>query len=796
MGSNNLAVDSISTMANRAVVSSYCPPVKPHAHSVQFYEDDSVLLEGVSQKIGSALGAGGVGIVIATGAHRDALAQRLAAWGVNVDVATSTGRYVTLDAAETLASFMVNGWPDEDRFSTLIGGAIVQATIATKQKHPQVAAFGEMVALLWAEGETDAAIRLEQLWNNLSQRHTFSLHCAYPMAGFANDGHGDQLRMVCAEHSQVIPVESFTSLRDEDERLRAITLLQQKAKRLETVAAEREALARDLAAELTDLRELHLLSTRLNHVNLPQIMQDVVSAVAKLQNTDMGLLSLLDAGGNDLRVGSSLGFSSGFLKCVERVPAGSGACGTCLATRARVIIEDTENDPGFAAYRAAARSAGFRAVHSTPLIDQTGNLVGVLSVHFRSAYRPTEREIRLTDLYARLAVSAIENARLFHEAQEEIARRRTAEEALRKSEEFARSIVESSVDSIQVLDIDGRIVYTGPRGPLSFRADSTEASNSPWIELWMTDEQPRAAKAITMAQTGGSARFQGHLSLANAATKVLDVSLAPIFDATARTERVIAITRDITELKAAQSALLEAEKLAATGRLAATIAHEINNPLEAVTNFIYLAKTSDGISEEVRGQLDIADQELSRITHIAQQTLGFYRDNSQPRWIDLQETIDSVLTIYERKMQYSRLTVIREIDPEVKVHIRQGELKQALSNLIANAIDAGRDGGQIWVRVRRSSDWTHPGGSGVQIIVADNGAGIGAEMKSRIFTPFFTTKAEVGTGIGLWVTKSLIEKQGGSIRFRSRQGDRSGTVMSIFLPVIASTTLSASGDCE
>jgi signal transduction histidine kinase len=244
------------------------------------------------------------------------------------------------------------------------------------------------------------------------------------------------------------------------------------------------------------------------------------------------------------------------------------------------------------------------------------------------------------------------------------------------------------------------------------------------------------------------------------------------------------ISREVTAVKHAQMALMQAEKLAATGRLAATIAHEINNPLEAVTNFIYLAKTSPGVPEEVCRYLEIADQELARVAQIAQQTLGFYRDNSKHRWVNMAELMGDVASIYQHKLRYKQLETVIEADRELQLYTRQGELKQVLSNLMANAIDASHEGGKLWLRAQRTRHWGNGMEEGVRITVADNGDGMPPEVQQRIFVPFFTTKADVGTGIGLWMTKNLIEKQGGSLRFRSRQGANAGTVMSCFLPLV------------
>jgi signal transduction histidine kinase len=241
------------------------------AHVVQFYGEDEFLLDELSRFIGTALGAGEAAVVIATKQHRDGLARRLQKWGLDTATAVAQGRFVPLDATETLAKIMPEGWPDRSRFVEVVGGVIARLTAGDNGEPRRVAAFGEMVALLWAEGKPDAAIRLEQLWNELAQTYSFSLRCAYPISSFHRQEHGELLLKVCAEHSAVIPGESYTALGSQDERLRSIAHLQHKAQALETEIAERrraEEKLRRNQAELECLVEqrtaaLRQLSSRL-----------------------------------------------------------------------------------------------------------------------------------------------------------------------------------------------------------------------------------------------------------------------------------------------------------------------------------------------------------------------------------------------------------------------------------------------------------------------------------------------------------------------------------------------------
>jgi len=182
------------------------------AHAVQFYGEDRFLLDELSRFIGTSLGAGESAVVIATKVHRDGLARRLKAFGLDTTNAVVQGRYVVLDAAETLNKITVEGWPDAALFTEVIGSVMATLTAAAGTERPHVAAFGEMVALLWLDGKPEAAVRLEQLWNDLARTCSFSLRCAYPMSSFYREEHGDLLLKICAEHSDVIPGESYTAL--------------------------------------------------------------------------------------------------------------------------------------------------------------------------------------------------------------------------------------------------------------------------------------------------------------------------------------------------------------------------------------------------------------------------------------------------------------------------------------------------------------------------------------------------------------------------------------------------------
>jgi PAS domain S-box-containing protein len=245
------------------------------------------------------------------------------------------------------------------------------------------------------------------------------------------------------------------------------------------------------------------------------------------------------------------------------------------------------------------------------------------------------------------------------------------------------------------------------------------------------------------------------------------------------------IVLDASERKRSEETLRKTEKLAATGRLAASIAHEINNPLEAITNLLFLMRNFCALEEPALGYVAMAEHEARRISEITQQTLRFYRQSTLPSRTNMSELIDSVLALYHGKLHALGIGVEREYDPSMDLFCFAGEVRQVLANLVANAIDAMPDGGRLLIRAQRSHNWKNPAQAGVRFAIADTGCGMDATVYSRIFEPFFTTKEVIGTGLGLWVSHEIIVKSHGLVHVRSRtahDGRAPGTVFEIFLP--------------
>ncbi|SEG65173.1 PAS domain S-box-containing protein [Bryocella elongata] len=261
----------------------------------------------------------------------------------------------------------------------------------------------------------------------------------------------------------------------------------------------------------------------------------------------------------------------------------------------------------------------------------------------------------------------------------------------------------------------------------------------------------------------------------------------PVFGEDGEVRAVATATIEVTHQKKSDLALMQSEKLAAVGRLAASIAHEINNPLESVTNLLFLAK-SESNNPVVREYLEIADRELRRVSIIANQTLRFHKQPSAPRAVDSDDLYNTVVSLYEGRLRHSAIRVERRRRAERRVVCFEGDIRQVLHNLVSNAIDAMPTGGRLLLRSREATDWAsgRDGSAprkGLVLTVADTGCGIDAMTLKRIFEAFFTTKGMSGTGLGLWISAGIMERHQGSLRVRSSTSPtHHGTVFAVFLP--------------
>lgn len=345
------------------------------------------------------------------------------------------------------------------------------------------------------------------------------------------------------------------------------------------------------------------------------------------------------------------------------------------------------------------------------------------------------------------------------------------------------AIVDSSEDAIASKDLNG-IVTSWNRGAERIFGYTAEEmigqSITKIIPPELYDDETRFLS--TIAAGGCIDHFETVRVKKNGEPVEISLTISPIRDESGKIIGAAKIAREITQQKRAERAMLMTERLAAVGRLAATVAHEINNPLEAVTNLIFLARNA-GDLESVSKYLSMAEEELERVSHLTKQTLGFYRETRGATGVRVGELVDSLLFVFTPRLRNRGITLVSEVNDDIEIQAVPGEIRQIIANLISNSIDALEAGGRLRIRVSSATQWDDVRRHGVRLTVADSGEGVPEEVRAHLFEPFFTTKKEVGTGLGLWICKSIIENHCGTIQVRSSTTPgKSGTAFSVFLP--------------
>jgi PAS domain S-box-containing protein len=343
------------------------------------------------------------------------------------------------------------------------------------------------------------------------------------------------------------------------------------------------------------------------------------------------------------------------------------------------------------------------------------------------------------------------------------------------------AIVESSDDAIMTKDLKGMITSWNRSAERIFGYTEEEMVGTSILTLIPEDLRSEEETIIRKIQSGERIDHYETVRLTKGGERLeVSVTISPLKDASGRIIGASKVLRTIGERKLMEKNLLQAEKIAATGRMAATIAHEINNPLESVLNLIYLARTNASDTSEVISFLNTAEQELLRVSHIAKQTLGHYREHSAALRVTLADLVTETLKIYEPKLVAGGIQIQTRFRSSSEIVLRKGEMMQVISNLITNAMYAMPSGGMLTAIVE---DAVESGRRGVRLTIQDDGEGISAHNLKRIFEPFFTTRILIGTGIGLWVATEFIKGHQGKIDVQTSQDAVShGTKMIIFLP--------------
>lgn len=415
---------------------------------------------------------------------------------------------------------------------------------------------------------------------------------------------------------------------------------------------------------------------------------------------------------------------------------------------------------------AMLRNLGLTASILVPLKSR-GKVLGAIRLLASGVRRFTQDDVRLGEDLARRAAAAIENAQLHRAVLDQDNRFRLAHAAARMGAWSWDIVNQRMTWSEEFRELHG----------LSHTSASTLGEGPGLIH---PDDRNRVLNEMQEAfDQGGEFVSLEHRAVRGDGSVFWVHSRGSIErDSDGNATGVVGIAMDITERRQAEEAMRKTEKLAAAGRLAATVAHEINNPLESIVNLIFLSRNAAELPPSVAEYLKTADEELARIAQIVRQTLGFYRESVGPRKTDVATIAAETVEMYRTRMSSRMLDCITDLEPGLYVHVVPGELKQVIANLVVNAIDATEPGGRLHVSVSRRAQK-------VEIAVGDTGSGIEIENLPHVFEPFFTTKSDVGTGLGLWVTKGIVEKQGGTILVTSSTAAKDhGTTITIALPLI------------
>jgi signal transduction histidine kinase len=377
--------------------------------------------------------------------------------------------------------------------------------------------------------------------------------------------------------------------------------------------------------------------------------------------------------------------------------------------------------------------------------------------------------------------------------------KRAAERALEQSEERFHRLVEATPLALLISDMAGRVIYTNAGVPRLLGIGQREVEEG-LVNLDRIMPPPEAAAEAGEGGRRTAVDLLVKMSLARPGETVERVCMhasgtaLPVLvgaailnpEAPAEERHLAAFLVDLSEQKRGEEVLRRTEKLAAAGRLAASIAHEINNPLEAITNCMYLLAGSE-LPEDAREYLQLAQQELDRVTHITTQTLRFYRQSTRAANTDVAELLETVLALYEARLRDHGIEVVRDFQKVPPIVAFDGEIRQVLANLVGNALDAmatssNKGRGRLLLRVHLTREWL-TGKPRVAIVVGDTGMGMSQETLRRIYEPFFSTKGITGTGLGLWVSSEIVAKHHGRVSVRSRREHPGGTVFRVVLPI-------------
>lgn len=751
----------------------------------------------------------------------------------------------------------------------------------------------------------DAGIKFEQLWEVAREQKPVPKH-RLMLNGELLQVLGDAL---LRENYRTRQYEDVVRQLEETARAKDQAHLELQHKALALRESE-EQLAKELGAA-QQLQSISAMFIEGGHVQV--LYQKIVDAAAAMMQSDFASLQMLDGEAGhpgELRLLAQRGFSRKAVDFWEWVRLDStSSCGAALRNGHRIIIDDVETCDFMAGTDDLEqyRETGMRAVQSTPLLSRAGQLLGMISTHWRAPHAPAESDLLRFDVLARQTADLLEHRqaeaaaralaaivessddaiigkdlngiitswnggaeRLFgyaaHEAvgrpvtmlmpperineepgilerirrgesiehyetvrrrkdgtlldisltispirnsqgivvgaskvARDITQRKQAEEALRRAVEFDETVMTNMGEGLYTVSSAGLVTSMNPAAERLFGWSVAEIRGRKMHDV-THHHHPDGSPFPANDCPGLQVLKQGTLLFDKEDFFIRkDGSFFPVVFSSAALRSgsgeivgLVVVFRDITERKQAEAAareqqerLRKVEKMAAAGQLAASMAHEINNPLSSVTNSLYLLEKHANLDESARFFVTTAATELARVSRIVKQSLSYYRVGTTPRDLNLGEIVKESLKIFSEKIQKARIELKPRIQNSAVLLGFADELRQVIDNLLLNALEAMPRGGSLGISVHDSFDWSrsHRHRKGVRLTIADTGCGIPKEHRWRIFEPFFTTKDEKGTGLGLWVLQGIIAKHEGVMSLRSSVAEpKSGTVVSVFLP--------------
>jgi PAS domain S-box-containing protein len=709
-------------------------PLHESEHVVQFYETDTFLLQALTNFMGSGLAAGDACIVVATPMHRIELEERLQAVGLDMAAARASGQYIALDAAETLAMFMVDGSPNPGRFATVIGQIIARASAG----RPHVRIFGEMVALLWADSQHNAALQLEGLWNDLHARHTFVLFCAYPMHGFGGDALAQSLHDVCAAHARVIPAESYTALTNMDDRLRTIIQLQQQALSLQAEIAERKATEERLRA--SEQRYRRLFETSTDGI----LIVDAATRTISDANPSMTAL---------------LGFTHEELFGKELWEIG-------LFTGPEAYLD------------------AFRALDEHHIIH-----------HEHVSLRTRDGQPRVVEFVGTL--DQANGQPVFQCNLRDITARRRAEELLRQSQQELTDFFENATVGLHWVGPDGCILWAN-RAELELLGCTQEQYFGRHIGEFHAD--PHVISDILARLKRGEELhdYEARLRCKDGSIRYVLIS-SNVHWEDGQFIHTRCFTRDITDRKEAEqerelllarerAARVEAQEAVRVRDVFLSIAaHELKTPLTSLLGNAQLlqrrAERDGNTTDRGKNAIRVIVDQAKRLDKMILALLDVSRIETGK--LSIERTPVDLCGLVRRVVEEVQPTLVSHtVDCQMPTSMLmidgdEVRLEQVIQNLITNAIKYSPQGGSVVVRIEQHDTQVH-------LEVMDTGMGIPKDDQPYLFQRFYrASNAEAqyrsGMGIGLYVVKEIVTLHGGIIAVESCEGV--GSTFTVSLPL-------------